>query len=189
VKYLQNGGFQNQPLMRMSILFALLFLTLFCATNFALYFAKMDLTPQSVQDYYLGSEAQFKMPRTYQTMLEVTHAHLPMMAMVVLLLTHLLIFAPYAFKTKVAFITGGFLFALLNESAGWLVRFVSPSFAILKVAGFVAFQGILAFLIISLVVFLLKSKGKNGMLPKKGTPMPARIKKTTSQHGNSQIRE
>ena len=36
------------------------------------------------------------MPRTYQSMIEITHMHLPMMAMVVLLLTHLPIFAPFA---------------------------------------------------------------------------------------------
>lgn len=156
---MQNGGFQSQALMRLTLLFTLLLLTGFWTTNFALYFAKMDLTPQSVEDYYLGSEAQFKMPRTYQSMLEVTHSHLPMMAFVILLLTHLLIFAPYSFKAKVGFIVSGFLFSLLNESAGWLVRFVSPNFAPLKVAGFLGFQGILGFLISALTMFLIKSRG------------------------------
>lgn len=154
---MQNGGFQSQPLMKLTLLFTLLLLTGFWATNFALYFARMDITPQSVEDYYLGSEEQFKMPRTYQSMLEVTHAHLPMMAFVVLLLTHLLIFAPYSFKTKATFIASGFIFSLLNESAGWLVRFVSPHFAFLKVAGFLGFQGILGFLLVALAMFLIKS--------------------------------
>ncbi len=139
----------------------MLFLTAFLLTNFALYFAKMDLTPNSVMDYYLGSEAQFKMPRTYQSMLEVTHAHLPMIAMVVLLLTHLLIFAPYTYKTKVTFIVSGFVFALLNESAGWLVRFVHPAFATLKVVAFVAFQAMLGFLIFGVAVFTLRGKRNN----------------------------
>jgi len=42
-------------------------------------------------------------------MLEVTHAHLPMMALVMLLLTHLLIFAPYSRRTRVLIIVGAFL--------------------------------------------------------------------------------
>ena len=155
---MQNCGLQSQPLMKLTILFTLLLLTGFWATNFAVYFARMDITPQSVEDYYLGSEEQFKMPRTYQSMLEVTHSHLPMMAFVVLLLTHLLIFAPYSFKTKVALIASGFVFSLLNESAGWLVRFVSPNFACLKVAGFLGFQGILGFLLLALTIFLVKRK-------------------------------
>ncbi|MCZ6819516.1 MAG: ferrous iron transport protein A [Calditrichaeota bacterium] len=155
---MQSGGFQNQPLMKLTLLFTLLLLAGFWATNFALYFARMDITPQSVEDYYLGSQEQFKMPRTYQSMLEVTHSHLPMMAFVVLLLTHLLIFAPYSFRTKAAFIASGFVFSLLNESAGWLVRFVSPNFVLLKVAGFLGFQGILGFLLVALAMFLIKTK-------------------------------
>lgn len=165
MKYMQNGGFQSQPLMKLTLILTLLFLTGFWVTNFALYFAKMDLTPQSVKGYYLGSEEQFKMPRTYQSMLEVTHSHLPIMALVVLLLTHLLIFAPYSSRTKVGFIASGFLFSLLNESAGWLVRFVNPAFALLKVAGFMGLQGILGFLIAALVMFLVKSKQPQNAKP------------------------
>jgi hypothetical protein len=155
---MQNGGFQNQSLMKLTLLLTLLFLTGFWVTNFALYFSKMNLTPQSVRGYYLGSEEDYTMPRTYQSMLEVTHSHLPMMALVVLLLTHLLIFAPYAFKTKVGFIVSGFALAFLNESAGWLVRFVSPAFAWLKVAAFVSFQAVLGFLILALALFLIRGR-------------------------------
>ena len=87
-------------------------------------------------------------------MLEVTHAHLPMMALVMLLLTHLLIFAPYAKRTRILLIVGAFLSAALDEGAGWLVRFVHPGFASLKLAAFVSLQGILAFLLVGLALFL-----------------------------------
>lgn len=157
MKYMQNGSFQNQNLMKLTLLLTLVFLTGFWVTNFALYFSKMNLTPQSVADYYLGSEEQFTMPRTYQSMLEVTHSHLAMMALVILLLTHLLIFASYAFKTKVSIILAAFSFALLNEASGWLIRFVAPGFAWLKLIAFLSFQGILGFLIIALILFLLKN--------------------------------
>jgi hypothetical protein len=100
------------------------------------------------------------MLRTYQSMLEVSHAHLPMMALVVLLLTHLLIFAPFQFKTKMVFIISGFSFALCNESAGWLVRFVHPGFAVLKVSSFLAFQGVLGFLMVVLVIFLIRKPAR-----------------------------
>ncbi|MFQ5771495.1 MAG: hypothetical protein ACE5HX_13235 [bacterium] len=156
MKYMQNGSFQNQSLMKLTLMLTLVFLTGFWITNFALYFAKMNLTPQSVQDYFLGSEEKYKMPRTFQSMLEVTHSHLPMIGLVVLFLTHLLIFAPYKFKNKVSIIICGFTLALLNESAGWLVRFVSPAFAWLKVTTFIAFQIMLGFLITALVIFLMR---------------------------------
>jgi len=77
---------------------------------------------------------------------------------VLLLLTHLLIFVPYSFRSKVAIISASFTLALVNESAGWLVRFVDPAFSVLKVAGFLGFQCILAFLLGALALFLLRNK-------------------------------
>lgn len=161
MKYLQNGGFQNNKLMKLTLLFTLVFLVGFWITNFGLYFAKMGVTPQSVIDYYSGSAEQYRMPRTYQSMLEVTHAHLPMMALVVLFVTHLLIFAPYEAKTKVGFIVGGFTLAFFNESAGWLVRFVSPAFAWFKIFTFLSFQSILGYLLVTLVIYLIRGAAAN----------------------------
>ncbi len=160
MKYMQNGGFQSHPLMRLTLYFTLVFITAFWVTNFALYFAKMNLTPQSVIDYYLGSEADYRLPRTYQSMLEVTHGHLAMMAMVMLVITHLSIFSSLQKRTKECLITTAFVSALLNEAAGWLVRFVHPQFAWLKVSAFVVFQGLLAFLIG--VIVLMLATAKNG---------------------------
>lgn len=164
MKYMQNGGFQSQSLMKLTLIFTLLFLTAFWATNFAMYFSRMGLSSASVQSYYLGSETDFTMPRTFGSMLEVTHAHLAMMAVVLLLLTHLLIFVQYSFRSKAILISASFMLALINESAGWLVRFVDPAFAALKVAGFVGFQCMLGFLLGALALFLLRNKraGKNG---------------------------
>ena len=157
MKYMQNGGFQNHPIMRLTLGFTLLLLLGFWIGNFALYFAQMNLTPQSVIDFYRGSEAEYRLPRTYQTMLEVTHAHLPMMAVVLLLLTHLLIFAPLPGRGKTAVIITAFSSALGFEAAGWLVRFVHPIFAWLKIVGFLTLQAVLAFLLGALALFLLKA--------------------------------
>ena len=166
MKYMQTGGVQSHPLMRLTLYFTLFFLFGFWVTNFAMYFAKMNLTPQSVVDYYLGSEAEFRMPRTYQSMLEVTHAHLPMMAIVMLVLTHLLIFSSYQPRTKVAFISIAFLSTFLHEGAGWLVLYVHPMFAWLKVTTFIVMQSTLAFLLGALLVFLMrggKGQGNGGV--------------------------
>ena len=40
-------------------------------------------------DYYLGNEALFTSPRSYQGLLEVSHFHLFAMGMLLLVLTHL----------------------------------------------------------------------------------------------------
>lgn len=171
MKYMQYGGMQNQPLMRLTLYFTLFLLFGFWLTNFAMYFAKMNLTPQSVVEYYLGSEAEFRQPRTYQSMLEVTHTHLPMMALVLLVLTHLLIFSAFQHRTKVILIAAAFLSAFLHEAAGWLVRFVAPEFAWLKVTTFVVMQGMLAFLLVALTLFLVRGQRVNGNPPSGVMPL------------------
>lgn len=154
MKYMQNGGFQNHPLMKLTIGLTLVFMAGLCATSIMMYFARMSLDPASVATYYLGSEADFVPARSYASMLEVTHMHLPMIAMVMLLLTHLVIFAEFSFELKVGLIVVSFLSSLLNEASGWLVRFVHPGFAWLKVASFVVSQASVAFLIGALTWFL-----------------------------------
>jgi hypothetical protein len=151
---MQNGSFKNHPLMRLTLSLTLVFLIGFVVTNFLLYFSKMDLTTESVISYYRGSEENFRPARSLQSMLEVTHMHLPMMALVILLLTHLLIFAPFSKASKIAFILVAFLSGLLSESASWLVRFVSADFALLKIVSFLTLQAILIFLLTSLVIYL-----------------------------------
>jgi len=154
MKYLQSGGFQEQPLMRLTLGLALLLLAGFWVSNLGLYFAHMSLDPASVVSYYRGSEAEFRPARSALGMLEVTHMHLPMFALVLLLLTHLMIFAPMRSATKVAFIVTAFGSALLSEAAGWMTRFWHPGFAWLKVGMFVLFQVTLAGLILALANLL-----------------------------------
>jgi len=160
MKYMQTGGFQGHPLMRLTLLWLVVFLTGLWITNFGFYFSKMGLTPQSVVDYYCGSQALFSQPRSFQSMLEVTHFHLPMMAIVILMLTHLLIFAPFSDRVKIGFISTTFGSALLEEGSGWLVRFISPSLAILKILSFLTFQALMAFLLFALARFLLGTSTK-----------------------------
>jgi len=165
MKYMERGGFQSQGLMRLTLGLSIGLLSLFWVTNFALFVSRLGFTPASVAAYYAGSEADYRPPRTAGAMLEVTHAHLPMMALVMLLLTHLLIFAPYSKRTRVLLIVGAFVSAALDEGAGWLVRFVHPGFAVVKLAAFVSLQGILAFLLVALALFLrtgAQAEGANG---------------------------
>jgi hypothetical protein len=158
MRYMQSGGFQNNPFMRLTLGLTLVLLLGFTATNFMLYFAKMDLSPASVVSYYNGNEEEFRPARTYQSMLEVTHGHLAMMALVMLLLTHLVIFAPFSRGRKVAIILAAFGSSLLSEASGWLVRFVDPAFALLKVASFLVLQASLLFLLGALAVYLWRGK-------------------------------
>jgi hypothetical protein len=146
--------------MRLTLGLALVLLAGFWVSSLGLYFMHMSLAPASVAAYYRGDEAQFLPPRSAQSLLEVTHMHLPMFALVLLLLTHLMIFSPMRAGAKVAFIVTAFASALAFEAAGWMTRFWSPGWAWLKVVSFVALQGVLAWLILGLAWALVR--GNNG---------------------------
>ena len=159
---MQNGGFQTNPLMRMTLTGTLVFAAGLWVTNAAMYFQRMSLAPSSVQAYYLGSAEEYSQPRSAASLLEVSHAHLATMGVMILLLTHLAIFAPWKDRTKKWVIALGFGSSFIGEASGWLVRFVSPAFAVLKVACFVTFQGTLALLIAVLAMFLYKAASAHG---------------------------
>ncbi len=178
MQYMQNGGFHKNPLMRLTLWLTALLLAGFVVTNALLYFDKMDLTPSSVVSYYNGSEEHFRPARSYQSMLEVTHGHLAMMAFVLLLLTHLVLFTPHSKPTKVIIVVVAFLSGLFNEASSWLVRFVSADFAWLKIISFVSLEAALVFLLGSLVLFLFRAALQDSTNDEK--PEPGSVNQRTA---------
>ena len=157
MRFVVTGEWTRNRLLKVIVWCFLAYTLLLWATNAGMYFARMSLRPASVVTYYNGSEEEFRSPRSTESMLETTHMHLPMMAMVLLLLTHLTIFAPLPRRAKTPLIVGTFACALLQEGAGWLVRYASPAFAPLKVVGFVGLQAGILVLLAALAAFLVKA--------------------------------
>ncbi len=137
---------RNRLLQTIVVLFSLYVVGLWL-TNALLYFSKMGLSPDSVVAYYLGSEERFLSPRSYQGLLEVSHFHFFAMGMLLLVLTHLMLFVPIRGSIKAWLIAVPFLAGFVDEGAGWLVRFAHPGFAYLKIAGFLLLETSLAVLV------------------------------------------
>ena len=114
MKYMLMGNYRAPYLVRLTLLCSVAFLVLFWCTNALMFFRNMGLEPESIATYYRGSEAEFSMPRTYGAMLEVTHAHLAMMSVVLLLITHLALFFPWSLRLRVGLVLGAFGGALLG---------------------------------------------------------------------------
>jgi hypothetical protein len=148
LRFSVTGEHQRNPLLKAIILLFLGYIALLWVTNGLMYFHKMGLTPSSVVRYYLGSEADFTQPLSYQSLLEVAHFHLFSMGVLVLILTHLMLFAPLAVRLKIWLIGLTFCAAVANEAGGWLVRFVHPGFAYFKIGAFLLLEGALAALLI-----------------------------------------
>jgi len=147
VRFIVSGEMSRNRLLQVIILIYSGYVSGLWVTNTLLYFNKMSLSYDSVVAYYLGSEERFLAARSYQGLLEVSHFHLFAMGMLLLVLTHLILFIPVSSRAKVWLIAVPFFSALLGESAGWAVRFVHPLFAYAKICGFLALQGSLAALI------------------------------------------
>lgn len=148
MRFVITGEWSKNGLLQLIIVIFVIYVAGLWLTNALLYFQKMSLTPTSVTEYYLGSEERFLQPRTYQGMLEVSHFHLFAMGLLLLTLTHLMLFVPISANWKAWFIIIPFTSALVNEGSSWLVRFVHPAFAYLKIAGFLALEISLAALIV-----------------------------------------
>jgi hypothetical protein len=148
VRFVVTGEWSRNRLLQTIVVLYAIYVVGLWLTNCLLYFSKMGLTYASVVEYYLGSEERFLSPRSYQGLLEVSHFHLFAMGMLLLVLTHLILFVPLSSRFKVWLIVLPFVSALLDEGASWLVRFASPLFAYLKIAGFLLLQTSLALLVI-----------------------------------------
>ena len=148
MRFVVTGELSRNRLLQTIVVLYVLYVGGLWTTNALLYFQKMSLDPASVVEYYLGAEERFLTPRSFQGLLEVSHFHLFAMGMLLLVLTHLMLFVPLADRTKLWLIVSPFVAALVDEGAGWLVRFAHPGFAILKVAGFLVLQGSLGALIL-----------------------------------------
>jgi hypothetical protein len=171
VRFVVTGEWSRNDLLRLILGLFLVYVLLFWVTNWVLYFQKMTLDPQSVVAYYRGDPAvEFGRPaRPLGAMAEIAHFHLFAMGLLVMTLTHLLLFLPVATRVKASLVLVAFVSAILDEGSGWLVRFVHPAFAWLKVVGFLSLQASLFGLTTALLVGVVRPI-RNGYSDSQGQP-------------------
>lgn len=157
MRFFISAEWTRNSLLKLIVFFFLLYVTFFWVTNALLYFLKMGLTYQSVVDYYLGSEEKFLQPRSYQGLLEISHFHLFSMGILMLTLTHLLLFVSLGPKWKALWIVLSFGSAFADEAASWLIRFVHPWFAYVKIASFLTLE-LTLLILMGCVLFALLTK-------------------------------
>ena len=169
MRFVVTGEWSRNHLLRLVVFLFLGFMLLFVVSSALLYFTRMDLDPSSVQAYFLGEpDVEFgRPPRPYASMVETTHMHLFAMGMLVMVLTHLLLFVPLRTGLKGGLTLLGFSAALLDEGSNWLVRFVHPSFAWLKIGSFLVMEVCLSGLVVLLLVYVVRP-GRNAYKDSKG---------------------
>ncbi|WP_026604289.1 hypothetical protein [Methylomonas sp. 11b] len=158
MRFFVTGEQNRQLLINTLILMFLAYVALLWISNGLMYFHKMNLTPESVVSYYLGNEQEFNEPKSYQSLLEVSHFHLFAMGMLVLTLTHLMLMTSLPTLMKVWISTIVYGAAIADEAAGWLVRYVDPAFAYFKIAAFLLLETSLFLLIVIVSLSLIESR-------------------------------
>lgn len=110
------------------------------ATMAAFQLLHVGPTPAQAAAYYRGGEraGELLFGKTARQLLEVTHFHAFTMAIVYLVMAHLVIATGASERTKRAAIVAGAVGLAGDVGAPWLVRFVSPAFAWLLVAAWIA---------------------------------------------------
>jgi hypothetical protein len=161
MRFFISGEQNRQMVLNTIVLLFLIYMVVLWISLGLMYFHRMELTAVSVQEYYLGSAARFTEPRSYQSLLEVSHAHLFSMGMLAVTLTHLLLFAPLPDRIKVGLSVAVYLGAIGDEGAGWLVRFVDPRFAYFKIAMFLLMEISLAVLITIVIYGLISQRRRH----------------------------
>lgn len=158
MRYFVTGEQNRQLVLNTIVLLFLSFMVLLWVSFGLMYFHRMGLNVVSVQEYYLGSPSKFTEPRSYQSLLEVSHAHLFAMGMLAVTLTHLLLFAPLSDRLKVFLSLAVYVGAIGDEGAGWLIRFVDPRFAYFKIGMFLLMETTLGVLIAIVIVGLVRQR-------------------------------
>jgi len=161
LRFVVTGELNRNRLLQIIVVLYCVYVAGLWLTNALLYFEKMSLTPGSVTSYYLGDTEAFRPPRSYQGLLEVSHFHLFAMGMLLLVLTHLVLFVPLSNRVKAWLIATPFVAALADEGAGWLIRFGHPVFAWLKILGFLALQASLAALVLLSLWSVFRGTSRN----------------------------
>lgn len=168
MRFMSTGEWRRQDLMKLILGLFLVYMLLFWVTNWVLWFTKFSFDPQTLAAYYRGDPGnEFGAPpRPIEAMAESSHMHLFAMGMLLLTLTHLVIFLPLPMKLKGSLVVGTFLSALLEQGSGWLIRFAGPGWVWLKMGSFVALQLVLLGLVLALMIALLRpipmSKAESG---------------------------
>jgi len=165
MRFVVTGEWTRNRLLKVIVWCFLAYTLVLWLTNVAMYFARMNLWPSSVIDYYRGNEELFMQPRSLAGLLEVLHFHSFAMGILLLTLTHLLLFVPLSMRIKAWGIATAFVAGLGDELSGWGVRFLHPSFAYAKIGFFLLLQVVILFLMIMVgraLIFGLPSAYSHG---------------------------
>lgn len=159
MRFFISSDIRKNDLLKLIVLFTVIFFVFLWLTNILLYL-KVGLSFESVVEYYRGSEENFRPPKSYLGLLEAAHFHFFSIAIILVTLNHLILFTNIKSFNKLLIIIISYMSAFFDIISGWLIRFVHPGFAYLKISSFLIFQISLLFLIVIVCTYLFQKTNK-----------------------------
>ncbi len=115
---------------------------------------------QDIVTHYQGSEAEEAFPRAFGQMLEEVHFHAFIEGLILLVLTHLFVATSVSRGVKVPIILLAFGATLMDLACPWLIRFISPGFALLQISSWIV-MGTTALVLIGIPIYEMWFKEGN----------------------------
>ncbi|WP_447977664.1 hypothetical protein [Candidatus Nitrospira bockiana] len=119
------------------LIYTMFLLFMLGAFGFSFFWAHSmtELSPRQVADHYLGSDATYGEPMSFRELAEITHFHLFTMPVLYLILIHVLYLTDAKPRTKVWTTWASFAAIFLDLISPWLIRYLSPVFALTMLLG------------------------------------------------------
>ncbi|HEU4629186.1 MAG TPA: hypothetical protein VFS08_05550 [Gemmatimonadaceae bacterium] len=106
-----------------------------------MYQVRTGLTPAGAQAYYLGNEGtagpgdEMLFARSFKELLDVTHDHAFSQPFLFFVLCHIFALTRVSDRVKIGVYVASFGSVLVDLASPYLIRYVSPAFAPLQIAG------------------------------------------------------
>lgn len=125
------------------LLYTLFIGTLFAGFLFTIYWAHSmtGLSYTGIAQHYLGSDATFGEPKSFQELAETTHFHFFTMPVVFLILCHVFYLTMAGQALKLAMTLLAFSGVAIDLASPWLILYVSPHFALVMLLGDILMVG------------------------------------------------
>lgn len=119
------------------LVYTLFLLFMLGAFGFSFFWAHTmtELSPRQIAGHYLGSDATFGEPMSFRELAEITHFHLFTMPVLYIILIHVLYLTEASARLKILTTWASFAGVLLDLISPWLIRYVSPFFALTMLIG------------------------------------------------------
>ena len=155
MRFFISSELKRNDFLKIIILFTTLFFIFLWVTNILLYM-QIGFNYEGIVGYYLGNEETFRPPKSYIGLLEEAHFHFFSMAILLVTLTHLILFTSISAGWKLTLILGSFTSSFLEITSSWLIRYVSAHFAYLKLGSFIVMQLSLMAMMVIIIIYLFR---------------------------------